>query len=171
MWVGLQSAAEFWHRNPGPGTQGASVNADTLAPLMPASGPRTGSCEETRSTEQVKKLFEGNSVEEILEKLQKDQSAFAQKQVETLLKMSPTSLKLTFKQMQMGASLSLQEVLVMEYRLTQACMKGHDFYEGVRAVIIDKDQSPKWKPATLAEVSEQFVEECFASLGDKDLKL
>uniref|UniRef100_W5UBM4 3-hydroxyisobutyryl-CoA hydrolase n=1 Tax=Ictalurus punctatus TaxID=7998 RepID=W5UBM4_ICTPU len=122
-------------------------------------------------TEAIDRLFEGSSVEEILEKLQKDQSAFAQKQVETLSKMSPTSLKLTFRQLQAGAGLSLQEVLVMEYRLCQACMRGHDFYEGVRAVLIDKDQSPKWKPATLAEVSEQHIEDSFASLGDKDLKL
>ncbi|KAF5903386.1 3-hydroxyisobutyryl-CoA hydrolase, mitochondrial, partial [Clarias magur] len=84
-------------------------------------------------TEAIDRLFEGRSVEEILEKLQKDQSTFAQKQVEILSKMSPTSLKLTFRQLQAGASLSLQEVLVMEYRLSQACMRGHDFYEGVRA--------------------------------------
>ncbi|KAM9486692.1 3-hydroxyisobutyryl-CoA hydrolase, mitochondrial [Clarias gariepinus] len=121
--------------------------------------------------EDIDRLFEGRSVEEILEKLEKDQSTFAQKQVEILSKMSPTSLKLTFRQLQAGASLTLQEVLVMEYRLSQACMRGHDFYEGVRAVLIDRDQSPKWKPATLAEVSEQYVEESFASLGDKDLKL
>ncbi|KAI4905130.1 hypothetical protein NFI96_020265 [Prochilodus magdalenae] len=89
----------------------------------------------------------------------------------TLTKMSPTSMKLTFKQLQAGASMSLQEVLVMEYRLAQACMRGHDFYEGVRAVLIDKDQNPKWKPSTLAEVSEQSVEECFGSLGDRDLRL
>uniref|UniRef100_A0A4W4HKZ3 3-hydroxyisobutyryl-CoA hydrolase n=1 Tax=Electrophorus electricus TaxID=8005 RepID=A0A4W4HKZ3_ELEEL len=88
-----------------------------------------------------------------------------------LSKMSPTSLKLTFRQLQLGASLNLQEVLMMEYRLSQACMRGHDFYEGVRAVLIDKDQSPKWKPSNLAEVTEQYMDESFSSLGDKDLKL
>uniref|UniRef100_A0AAR2LK92 3-hydroxyisobutyryl-CoA hydrolase n=1 Tax=Pygocentrus nattereri TaxID=42514 RepID=A0AAR2LK92_PYGNA len=92
-------------------------------------------------------------------------------QGQTLAKMSPTSLKLTFRQMQMGAGMSLQEVFVMEYRLSQACMRGSDFYEGVRAVIIDKDQNPKWKPSTLAEVTEQLVEESFRSLGDRDLRL
>uniref|UniRef100_A0A671T8D1 3-hydroxyisobutyryl-CoA hydrolase n=1 Tax=Sinocyclocheilus anshuiensis TaxID=1608454 RepID=A0A671T8D1_9TELE len=111
------------------------------------------------------------SVEEIMENLKKDGSAFALKQTETLSKMSPTSLKLTFRQIQEGARMSLQEVLVMEYRLSQACMRGHDFYEGVRAVLIDKDQSPKWKPSTLSEVSEQAIEECFSSLGERDLKL
>ncbi|XP_051761550.1 3-hydroxyisobutyryl-CoA hydrolase, mitochondrial [Ctenopharyngodon idella] len=122
-------------------------------------------------TEAINRLFSAGSVEEIMENLKKDGSAFALKQTEILGKMSPTSLKLTFRQIQEGARMSLQEVLVMEYRLSQACMRGHDFYEGVRAVLIDKDQSPKWKPSTLSEVSEQAVEECFSSLGEKDLKL
>ncbi|XP_076858444.1 3-hydroxyisobutyryl-CoA hydrolase, mitochondrial [Brachyhypopomus gauderio] len=122
-------------------------------------------------TQAIDRLFEASCVEEILENLQKDGSAFAQKQMEILSKMSPTSLKLTFRQLQEGAALSLQQVLEMEYRLCQACMRGHDFYEGVRAVLIDKDQSPKWKPSTLADVTEQYMDECFRSLGDKDLKL
>ncbi|XP_026127228.1 3-hydroxyisobutyryl-CoA hydrolase, mitochondrial isoform X1 [Carassius auratus] len=122
-------------------------------------------------TEAIDRLFSAGSVEEIMENLKKDGSAFALKQTETLSKMSPTSLKLTFRQIQEGARMSLQEVLVMEYRLSQACMRGHDFYEGVRAVLIDKDQSPKWNPSTLSEVSEQAIEECFSSLGERDLKL
>uniref|UniRef100_A0A7N6APQ4 3-hydroxyisobutyryl-CoA hydrolase n=1 Tax=Anabas testudineus TaxID=64144 RepID=A0A7N6APQ4_ANATE len=86
-----------------------------------------------------------------------------------LSKMSPTSLKITYKQLQAGASLSLQDVLVMEYRLSQACMRGRDFYEGVRAVLVDRDQNPKWNPSTLEEVSDQSVDQCFSSLGEKDL--
>ncbi|XP_023857042.1 3-hydroxyisobutyryl-CoA hydrolase, mitochondrial isoform X1 [Salvelinus sp. IW2-2015] len=120
----------------------------------------------------IDKLFQSNSVEGIVHNLKTDGSPFAQKQAETLAKMSPTSLKITFKQLQAGRTMSLQEVLVMEYRLSQACMvKGSDFYEGVRAVLVDKDHSPKWSPSTLKEVSEQSVEDCFSSLGDRDLKL
>ncbi|XP_029566757.1 3-hydroxyisobutyryl-CoA hydrolase, mitochondrial [Salmo trutta] len=120
----------------------------------------------------IDKLFQSNSVEGIVHNLKTDGSPFAQKQAETLAKMSPTSLKITFKQLQAGGAMSLQEVLVMEYRLSQACMvKGSDFYEGVRAVLVDKDHSPKWSPSTLKEVSEQSVEDCFSSLGDRDLKL
>ncbi|XP_029487625.2 3-hydroxyisobutyryl-CoA hydrolase, mitochondrial isoform X1 [Oncorhynchus nerka] len=120
----------------------------------------------------IDKLFQSNSVEGIVHNLKTDGSPFAQKQAETLAKMSPTSLKITFKQLQAGGTMSLQEVLVMEYRLSQACMvKGSDFYEGVRAVLVDKDHSPKWSPSTLKEVSEQSVEDCFSSLGDRDLKL
>lgn len=48
-------------------------------------------------------------------------------------------------------------------------MRGHDFYEGVRAIIIDKDQSPKWKPATLEDVSAGDVDVYFATLGEDEL--
>lgn len=119
----------------------------------------------------IDRLFSSSSVEGIMKNLKTDGSEFAKKQAETLSKMSPTSLKITFKQLQAGASLTLQDVLVMEYRLSQACMRGCDFYEGVRAVLIDKDQNPKWNPSTLEEVSDQMLEQCFSSLGEKDLTL
>lgn len=121
--------------------------------------------------DQINRLFEASSVEDIMQKLNEDGSSFALKQLETLKKMSPTSLKITFRQLQDGASMSLQEVLVMEYRLSQACMRGHDFYEGVRAVLIDRDQSPKWKPGVVEEVTGDLVDGCFKSLGSNDLKL
>ncbi|KAL2302541.1 hypothetical protein Nmel_009970, partial [Mimus melanotis] len=121
--------------------------------------------------EKINSIFSANSMEEIVKRLKQDGSPFAMKQLETLNKMSPTSLKLTLRQLREGASMSLQEVLRMEYRLSQACMKGHDFYEGVRAVLIDKDQSPKWKPAALEQVSDEFVDNCFKPLGNDDLKL
>lgn len=69
-----------------------------------------------------------------------------------------------------GSSKTLQEVLTMEYRLSRACMGGHDFYEGVRAVVTDKDQSPKWKPADLKEVTDEDLNNHFKSLGSNDLK-
>ncbi|XP_057407480.1 3-hydroxyisobutyryl-CoA hydrolase, mitochondrial isoform X3 [Balaenoptera acutorostrata] len=85
-------------------------------------------------------------------------------------KMSPTSLKITLRQLMEGSSKTLQEVLTMEYRLSQACMRGHDFHEGVRAVLIDKDQSPKWKPADLKEVTDEALNNHFKPLGSNDLK-
>ncbi|XP_052531986.1 3-hydroxyisobutyryl-CoA hydrolase, mitochondrial isoform X1 [Tympanuchus pallidicinctus] len=121
--------------------------------------------------EKINSIFSAKSMEEIVQKLKQDGSPFAMKQLETINKMSPTSLKLALRQLREGASLSLQDVFTMEYRLSQACMRGHDFYEGVRAVLIDKDQSPRWKPAALEEVSDEFVDNCFKPLGNNDLKL
>ena len=61
--------------------------------------------------------------------------------------------------------------MAMEYRLSQACMKGHDFYEGIRAALIDKDRQPKWNPARVNDVADNDVEACFLSLGERDLIL
>ncbi|MEE6490384.1 hypothetical protein FKM82_015865 [Ascaphus truei] len=121
--------------------------------------------------DKINSLFAANSVEEIFENLKRDGSPFATQQLHALTKMSPTSLKITFRQLNEGSSMTLQEVLTMEYRLSQACMRGHDFYEGVRAVLIDRDQSPKWKPERLEEVTDDYLDNCFKSLGSSDLKL
>ena len=58
-----------------------------------------------------------------------------------------------------------------EMRIVSRIVHGHDFYEGVRAVIVDKDNAPRWRPATLAEVGGAQVEQHFATLGDDELKL
>ncbi|CAN9497969.1 unnamed protein product [Ophioblennius macclurei] len=118
----------------------------------------------------IDRLFSSSSVEGIMQNLKADGSDFAQKQAQSLSKMSPTSLKITFRQQQAGGALSLQDTLVMEYRMSQACMRAKDFYEGVRAVLVDRDHNPKWNPSTLEEVSDQTVDQYFASLGEKDLK-
>ncbi|KAM4698003.1 3-hydroxyisobutyryl-CoA hydrolase, mitochondrial [Rhinophrynus dorsalis] len=121
--------------------------------------------------EKISSLFSANSVEEIFDNLKRDGSPFATQQLQILKKMSPSSLKMTFRQLREGSSMTLQQVLTMEYRLSQACMRGHDFYEGVRAVLIDKDQNPRWKPSVLEEVTNEYVDSCFASLGISDFKV
>ncbi|XP_043433244.1 3-hydroxyisobutyryl-CoA hydrolase, mitochondrial isoform X4 [Prionailurus bengalensis] len=121
--------------------------------------------------DKINSCFSANTVEQIIENLQQDGSSFALEQLKVINKMSPTSLKITLRQLMEGSSKTLQEVLIMEYRLSQACMGGHDFHEGVRAVLIDKDQSPKWKPANLKEVTEEDLNSYFKSLASNDLKL
>ncbi|KAM9248389.1 3-hydroxyisobutyryl-CoA hydrolase, mitochondrial isoform 2-T3 [Dugong dugon] len=121
--------------------------------------------------DKINSLFSANTMEQIIENLQQDGSSFALEQLKIINRMSPTSLKITLRQLIEGSSKTLQEVLTMEYRLSQACMGGHDFHEGVRAVLIDKDQSPKWKPADLKEVTDEDVNNYFKSLGSNDLKL
>nr|XP_010958344.1 3-hydroxyisobutyryl-CoA hydrolase, mitochondrial [Camelus bactrianus] len=120
--------------------------------------------------DKINSCFSANTVEQIIENLQQDGSSFALEQLKVIKKMSPTSLKITLRQLIEGSSKTLPEVLTMEYRLSQACMRGHDFHEGVRAVLVDKDQSPKWKPADLKEVTDEDLNSYFKSLGSNDLK-
>ena len=59
--------------------------------------------------------------------------------------------------------------MTMEYRLSQACTAGSDLYEGIRAVVVEKDQAPQWSPASLAAVEPADIERAFAPLGEGDL--
>ncbi|SCD24290.1 enoyl-CoA hydratase/isomerase family protein [Brucella inopinata] len=84
---------------------------------------------------------------------------------------SPTSLAVTFRQLADGRPLGLDDCMRMEYRITSRMLEAQDFYEGVRALLIDKDGAPAWKPATLEEVKPEQVNAYFANLGDRELTL
>lgn len=84
---------------------------------------------------------------------------------------SPTSLWLANKSQELGKELSLRECLTLEYRICQACMAAPDFCEGVRAVLVDKDQEPKWSPAAADLLDSRALAKYFESLGSWDLSL
>lgn len=117
-------------------------------------------------------VFDADSIEGIMDSLEKEGSDWSKKQYDTLSKLSPTSLKVAFQQLKRGANLTLQDCLKMEYRLSQRFLKENDFHEGVRAVLIDKDNKPTWKPRTVKAVYEDLVNSYFDSLpSDKELQL
>lgn len=106
----------------------------------------------------------------LMNRLQEDGSQFSQETLETLSRMSPTSLLLTFEQMRLGHGLDFDDVMVMEFRMVNRVMRGRDFFEGVRAQIIEKDRDPKWKPASLAAVSDAEIAAYFEPLKEHDLR-
>ena len=83
---------------------------------------------------------------------------------------SPLSLKITFRQLQLGRGMNVEQALALEYRMTQHVMAGHDFFEGIRAALVDKDQRPRWQHATPADVTAAEVESYFANLGERELR-
>ncbi len=112
--------------------------------------------------EAMDRCFAANRVEDILAALEAEGTEWAQSTRATLGRMSPTSLKVTLRQLRQCRSLPYDEVIPIEYRLSQNLAAHPDFREGVRAVLVDKDQRPRWSPPTLAEVGEADVEACFA---------
>lgn len=114
--------------------------------------------------------FQEESVEAIVANLQSMDNDFSKTTLQTLSKLSPTSLKVTLEGLRRGAAcVDIGQALAMEFRMSQACVRpGSDFYEGIRAVLVDKDHSPKWSPATLEEVTLDMVESYFAPLGDHE---
>ena len=113
--------------------------------------------------------FACTEVEAIVASLKGDASLFADQTLATLATKSPTSMRVTFDQIREGAKLGFEECMKLEFRLTNRFMRGHDFYEGVRAVIIEKDNAPKWRPAELSGVSDSDVAKYFAPLGGAEL--
>jgi enoyl-CoA hydratase len=91
--------------------------------------------------------------------------AFAGPARKAMLEKSPTSQAIALRQMALGPSLDVHEALRVEYRIVSRICRGHDFYEGVRALIVDKDNRPQWS----APPSKAEVDEYFASLGADEL--
>lgn len=117
---------------------------------------------------QIEKAFGGDTIEEIVKNLHSDGSEWAMGTLKLLNKMSPASLKITLRQLQLGKTMTLRECLQMEFRLATHCCIDSDFKEGVRALLIDKDQSPKWKHEKIEDVTQTYVNNFFAPLPDKD---
>lgn len=119
----------------------------------------------------IDRLFKSDSIEDILSALDAEQGAdaeFARATAATIRTKSPTSLKLALAQVRVGKALSFDACMQTEFRIVSRIIHGHDFYEGVRAVIVDKDNKPRWKPSALAEVAPQDIARHFAPLPPAD---
>ena len=118
---------------------------------------------------QIDRLFSGTTMAEVMAALEADAS-FGAEQARIIRTKSPTSIKLTFAQLRRGRSLSLRDCMRLEWRICNHVAAGNDFYEGVRAVIIDKDHRPNWRPATLEQVSEAEIEAYFSPVPEGELQ-
>lgn len=115
----------------------------------------------------IDRCFSAASLQEIVDKLRNYPGEWAQKQLAALMKLSPISMAITLEQLKRCANRSFEDSMTIEYRMSQRGMqKGHDFFEGVRALLIDKDQKPKWNPPTIEGVTRELVEEHFKPVSN-----
>ncbi len=115
------------------------------------------------SYEKIDKHFSNDSVEGIMRSLKavENKDDWARVTLETLSKLPPTSMKVTLEQLKRGESMDIKACLQMDLDLSMSFMKYHDLYEGIRAVLIDKDRKPVWKPNKLSDVSSETVDSYF----------
>ncbi|MCX7358395.1 MAG: enoyl-CoA hydratase/isomerase family protein [Alphaproteobacteria bacterium] len=123
----------------------------------------------SENVERINRVFALDSVEAIFAALESDNSDWARAQLTTLKTKSPQAMKVSFRQMREGAKMaSFADEMRSEYRLAFRVASRHDFQEGVRALIVDKDNKPVWNPATLDGVSDALLDELFAPLPSAD---
>ena len=114
-------------------------------------------------TEGIEHCFEKATMEQIVAALEADLSPAAQAASNEIRGKSPSSLKVTLRALHEASRMrNLDEALAQELVLAMACMRSHDFVEGVRAAVIDKDRTPAWRPSTLAAVTDEAVAQYFA---------
>lgn len=116
---------------------------------------------------QIGRLFSQSRVEEILAGLDGADDDWARATAAAIRTKSPTSLKIALAQLRRGIDWSFTQCMQAEMRIVSRVVHDHDFYEGVRALIVDKDNAPRWSPATLAAVADAEVERHFAPLKDE----
>ena len=145
------------------------MHGDTSSIIAAFSAPAPAS---TLMGEQavIDRCFDADAIPEIaarLGRVAQSGSAFAKAAADALGRHSPTSLAIALRQMQVGGGLDFKSAMQTEFRIVSRLVRGPDFYEGVRAQIIDKDQAPRWQPAAHAGVRAAEIDAHFAPLADE----
>jgi enoyl-CoA hydratase len=131
--------------------------SDLLQPFAQTTQPKCVNAIENK----VDAHFGAATMEALMSSLLEDKNDWQQQNYHLLAQKAPLSLKITLEQLQRARSLTLAECLQMDYGLTSHFMRDVDFYEGVRALLIDKDNTPHWRPDTLAHVSVEMMTKYF----------
>jgi enoyl-CoA hydratase len=132
-----------------------------------STAPAPGALDAARDW--IDRCYGGNRVEEIVERLSAVDAARAA--LDAMRKASPTSLKITLRNLRAAASFTrVEESFMQDYRIALACVAGHDFIEGIRAAIVDKDRNPRWLPDAIEAVTPDIVDRHFKPVGALELK-
>ena len=147
-----------------------SLDGAGISALLADFAGEAGASKLADMREGIDRCFAGDNLEEIMAALREESAEWAEKALAMMERASPTSLSITFRQLRVGATLEFEECMRLENRLSLACLAGSDFYEGIRAVVVEKDQSPSWRPPSLDEVSPESLDEVFAPRPGGDLQ-
>ncbi len=138
----------------------AAVEAILAELAVAAAEPRIAA-----NREAIDRLFAADTVEGVFAALEADGGEWAAAQLATLRTKSPQSMKVSLRLVREGrAKASFAEEMHQEYAIGSRVAQSHDFIEGVRALIVDKDNAPAWRPATLEGVSDDSIDQIFAPL-------
>jgi len=146
-----------------------TADASDIRDVLIGHSRKPGNVPIADHVKQINRIFSLASVEEILAALREDTTPWGQATLKALSGKSPTSLMITFRQLSEARAMEIEDCLKMEYRLVRRIFEGHDFYEGVRAAILDKDKKPNWKPYRIKDLTLALINRHFDGLGDREI--
>lgn len=115
----------------------------------------------------VERCFAAASPAEIIASLRKEEGEWAIQALAALAAHSPTAITASFRQLVAGKTLCFDDAIRQEFRLACSFVAGDEFYEGIRALVVDKDRKPRWNPDSLAEVTTAAIDRLFAGTGEE----
>jgi enoyl-CoA hydratase len=117
----------------------------------------------------IDRLFASDGLQDVFAALEADEGDFARETLQTLKTKSPQTMKVSLKLLYEGARMpTFEDEMRQEYAVGARVVQRHDFLEGVRAVIVDKDNAPRWNPAVPEDVSDHVIDQIFAPLPDAE---
>ncbi|GAB3037565.1 3-hydroxyisobutyryl-CoA hydrolase [Mycobacterium bourgelatii] len=117
--------------------------------------------------EWIDECYSQDTVQDIITALKNHSAKAANDAADLIATRSPIALSVTLEAVRRAAKLeTLEDVLVQDYRVSSASLRSHDFVEGIRAQLVDKDRNPKWSPASLADVTVADVADYFKPVDD-----
>lgn len=139
---------------------------DDITNLLQTFSVDPGHAELEKHRPHIDLCFGHQLVEKIVDELNKHNTPWCQETLAILASKSPTSLKVTLRALRHGALVDFDQCIKTDFRLLKQFASNNDFYEGIRALIIDKDKKPQWHPAKLEDISIEEVENYFAPLPE-----
>ncbi len=149
----------------------ALETATDVEAVIAAHAADTGPSALMKHADIIDDVFSAASVAEIMARLDASTSEFAASTALAIRSKSPTSVHLALEQVRRGGELDFNACMKLEYRIVNRVLQGHDFFEGVRAVLVDKDQAPKWCPEQLDQVDSIDLQAYFEEPSTGDLPL
>jgi enoyl-CoA hydratase len=119
----------------------------------------------------IEQIFETTDIDRILHGLAQEHKDFIKQLKVMMSTKSPTSVAIALRQMRLGAEMSFERAMRVEFRIVSRICRAHDFYEGVRATIVEKDNRPIWRPAAGEQPDSADIDAYFAPLGADELSL
>jgi len=117
----------------------------------------------------IERCFGVECLHDVIAQLEEEDGDWSRNTIDLIRSMCPFSQALTFKNIQYATGRSLEECLITDFRLALNLMDRDDYFEGARAILIDKDRRPYWNPKTIEAVDLKQIDDCFAPLDSEDL--